>query len=274
MVMSDAFLNSYRLPVPAFDRTERLPSLLRPLWEALRHHQPHLVLTQAPQLLEHPALESAELRAAVLSALGASRLQLRQYEGAKRMLRLSLAALPHQWLARRLLVTCYERERRFAEAQAHLSELVNLPSGAAWDEPLPASDWHLGMAALAWHLRDWEAVAWHVAQAFPEGLATMPPALQADLLRLALYRNRPDEASRVAAHLLTQQPNDQAIDVLLETLVQRGWKAEACALYREAYYRYPESERLRRRLVALCLQTGAIEEARRLACQGVLTVEG
>lgn len=273
MVMSDAFLSSYRLPVPAFDRADRLPPLLRPLWEALRHRQPHVVLRQAPQLLEQPELENADLRAALLSALGAARLQVGQYEGAKRMLRLSLAALPQQWLARRLLVACHERERHFAEAQACLAELAHLSASTAWDEPLPPVDWHLGMAALAWHLRDWESVSWHVSQAFPKGLETMPSALQADLLRVALYRNRPDEACRIAARLMMQQPDDQAIDVLLETLVQRGWKTEACALYREAYRRYPESERLRRRLVALCLQTGAIEEARRLTRQGALTLE-
>ncbi len=267
-----SFLENFCLPLPAFERTDQLGEQLRALWEAVRRQESRRVLTRAASLLALPEMAVPETRAALLNAMGAARMQLRHYEAAERMLRLSLAALPDQWMATRLLARLCEVQRRYEPAYALLKQLQERPAGAAWDEPLDEMSWHLGMAALAWRLRRWKAVGTHVRAAFPK-VTEMPPALQADLLRLAFYRERPAEALTMARHLLERQPDEQAIDTLLQTFVQQGWKQEACMLYRQAYQRYPESERFRRRLVALCLQTGAVEEARRLARLGVLSLD-
>ena len=267
-----SFLENFRLPLPAFERTERLGAQLCALWEAVRRRESRRVLTQAAPLLALPEMAAPEARAALLNALGAARMQLRHYEAAERMLRLSLAALPAQWMATRLLVHVCEVQRRYEMAYDLLEHLQGRPAMASWDEPLSDTEWHLGMAALAWRLRRWKVVSTHVRAAFPK-VTEMPPALQADLLRLAFYRERPAEALAMARHLLEQQPDEQAVDTLLQTFVQQGWKQEACMLYRQAYQRYPESERFRRRLVALCLQTGAVEEARRLARLGALSLD-
>ncbi|MDQ7041203.1 MAG: hypothetical protein Q9M35_09700 [Rhodothermus sp.] len=267
-----SFLENFRLPPPAFDRLEQLDDRLRPLWKAVRRQESRRVLTQAARLLDAPEMSLATMRAGLLNALAAARLQLRHYEAAERMLRLSLAALPTQWMAARLLVHLYETQRRYEPAYALLSRLQSRPPGATWDEPLSETDWHLGMAALAWRLRRWPTVKAHVRAAFPEP-TRMPLALQADLLRLAFYQACPAEALAMARHLLEHQSDEQTVDMLLQIFVQQGWKQEACTLYRQAYHRYPESERLRRRLVALCLQTGAIEEARRLARLGALSLD-
>ncbi|MFO7315271.1 tetratricopeptide repeat protein [Rhodothermus marinus] len=267
-----SFLENFRLPLPAFERTERLGAQLCALWEAVRRQEARRVLTRATSLLALPEMAAPETRAALLNAMGAARLQLRHYEAAERMLRLSLAALPDQWMATRLLVHVCEVQRRYEAAYDLLERMQACPSEPSWDEPLTEAEWHLGMATLAWRLRRWKAVGTHVRAAFPK-VTEMPPALQADLLRLAFYRGRPAEALAMARHLLERQPDEQAVDTLLQTFVQQGWKQEACMLYRQAYQRYPESERFRRRLVALCLQTGAVEEARRLARLGVLSMD-
>jgi hypothetical protein len=57
---------------------------------------------------------------------------------------------------------------------------------------------------------------------------------------------------------------------LLQTLVQQGWTEYALPLYRTAYAAEPRNQLLRRRLVALCIREGAIEEARALAKPGAL----
>ncbi|SHK18360.1 hypothetical protein [Rhodothermus profundi] len=271
-MMHGSFLENFQLPLPAFNRMEHVDERLRPLWAAVKRKEPRRVLAQAASMLTLPEMAAAEIRAGLLNALGAARLQLRHYEAAERMLRLSLAALPHQWIAPRLLAHLYEVQRQYEPAYTLLDQLKAQPAEVPWDEPLAETDWHLGLAALAWRLRRWSVVAAHVRAAFPIA-DQMPPALQADLLRLAFYQGRPAEALAMAQHLLQQQSDEQAVDVLLQTFVQQGWKQEACILYRQAYHRYPESERFRRRLIALCLQTGAVEEARRLARLGALSLD-
>ncbi len=271
-MMHGSFLENFRLPLPTFEGAAQLDEQLRTLWEAVRRKESRRVLTHAAPLLSLPEMAAPEVRAALLNALGAARIQLRHYEAAERMLRLSLAALPDQWMATRLLVYVCEVQRRDEIAYDLLKRMQTRPSASLWDEPLTETVWHLGMAALAWRLRQWKAVNAHVRAAFPKA-TEMPPALQADLLRLAFYQERPAEALAMARHLLEQQSDEQAVDTLLQTFVQQGWKQEACLLYRQAYQRYPESERFRRRLVALYLQTGAVEEARRLASLGVLSLE-
>lgn len=267
-----SLLANFQLPPPSFARRAQVHERLRILWEAVGRQESRRVLDQAAAMLTWPEMEAAEMRAALLNALGAAYMQLRNYEAAERMLRLSLAALPIQWMASRLLAHIYEGQHRYEPAYTLLKSLEGRPASAPWDEPLSETDWHMGLAVLAWRLKRWNAVEAHIRAAFPES-THMPAALQADLLRLAFYRERPAEALAMAQHLLAQQADEQAIDALLQTFVQRGWKQEACMLYRQAYQLYPEHERFRRRLVALCLQTGAIEEARRLTRLGVLALD-
>ena len=59
--------------------------------------------------------------------------------------------------------------------------------------------------------------------------------------------------------------------MLLQALVQQGWNEEALPLYRTVFKRTPDPL-LRRRLVGLCIRTGALDEARRLSTHGPLKI--
>ncbi|NNE34998.1 MAG: tetratricopeptide repeat protein [Rhodothermales bacterium] len=97
----------------------------------------------------------------------------------------------------------------------------------------------------------------------------MPAPIQEDWFRLSLYRDRPEDAVAVASVLIEEKSIPLA-DELLQTIVQNGWTKEALPLYRSAYKRAPESQLLRRRLVALCIREGALDEARTLTKPGAL----
>ncbi|MEX0747389.1 MAG: tetratricopeptide repeat protein, partial [Rhodothermales bacterium] len=138
-----------------------------------------------------------------------------------------------------------------------------------WDEPLSDTDQHILRAACAWMTRDWDSAAELITNAYPKGVKSMPSFLQEDWLRLALYRERPDDAAEAARNLIAGSTPERA-DILLQTLVQQGWHKEALALYRAVYNMKPESELLRRRMVGLCIREGELQEARRLMEQGAL----
>jgi hypothetical protein len=97
----------------------------------------------------------------------------------------------------------------------------------------------------------------------------MPIPLMEDWFRLALYRGRPEDAAAVAA-LLIERTTVESADALLQTIVQNGWTKEALPLYRTAFANAPKSQLLRRRLVALCIREGQLDEARQLTQPGAL----
>jgi hypothetical protein len=117
--------------------------------------------------------------------------------------------------------------------------------------------------------QDWDSAADLTTKAYPKGVRTMPSFLQEDWLRLALYRERPDDAAEAARNLIVGSAPERA-DILLQTLVQQGWHKEALALYRLIFSMQPGSELLRRRMVGLCIREGELQEARRLMEQGAL----
>lgn len=182
----------------------------------------------------------------------------------------SLQAFPAQWLAHRVVLSTFAAEQDAGALYRHLVTLEPPGTTPAWDEPLSPADRHLALASAAWQIGDWEAVATELAQVHPEGVETMPAGLQEDWFRLALYRDRPEDAMQAAAHLVEMIPADAA-DAMLQALVQQGWMDEALPLYRSAFDRAP-SPLLHRRLVALYIRTGALEEARRLSARGPLKI--
>jgi thioredoxin-like negative regulator of GroEL len=95
-------------------------------------------------------------------------------------------------------------------------------------------------------------------------METMPEEIREDWFRLSLYRSMPEEASRAAASLIHLRSVDTA-DELLQTIVQGGWTNHALPLYREIHRAQPRNELVRRRMVALCIKEGQLDEARRIA---------
>jgi hypothetical protein len=101
------------------------------------------------------------------------------------------------------------------------------------------------------------------------GGKTMQKPLQQEWFRLALYRNEPDDAAEAAGLLVTPSALDFT-DALLQTLVQQGWTHHALPLYRTIFDKDPRNQLVRRRLVALCIKEGELDEARRLTAPGAL----
>lgn len=99
----------------------------------------------------------------------------------------------------------------------------------------------------------------------------MPEDLIADWFRLAFYRDNPLDAAQAAGAILSRCTVDE-LDDLLNAMVQNGWTSEALPLYRTAFTIHDDSELLRRRLVGLCIREGALDEARKLASSGALTI--
>ncbi len=266
-----SLLASYHLPERRFRAGAALPAPLRPIWEALRTRR-----TRDAQTALRHALASlpedaahASLRAALLYGLAATHLLDGHPSLAERYARESLTLEPRQWAAPRILLEILEARHAYEDAYLYLTERLAGPPGPAWDDPLPERHQYLAAAAWTWHIGDFEAAARFVHCAYPDGLSTMPSDLQEDCFRLALYRDQPDEAAEAAACLIINRPVESA-DALLQTIVHQGWTAQALPLYRSVYASDPGNELLRRRLIALCIREGIIDEARKLSSLGVL----
>ena len=209
-----------------------------------------------------------EERAAILVGLAAADIQTGAYVNAKKLAGKSLDLFHRQWSAHRILLQVLSANRDYQAAELHLSNL-HQGSGPDWDEELTKEQYHTALAGWNWRLGEWEQVAKHLHLGYPYGVETMPEKIQEDWFRLALYRDRPLDAVAVATLLIKQRPTGRA-DELLQTFVKNGWTSEALPLYRSAYHRDPTSQLLRRRLVALCIKEGELEEARRLTAPGAL----
>lgn len=211
---------------------------------------------------------SDEERAALFAACAFAELSTGATDMAKRHAGKSIDLYPSQWLGHRVLLAVLAGNHDFKGAYMHLASRRLRPV-AAWDEALPKVDKHTALGAWSWMLGDWDLVAKHLNKAYPDGISTMPEPIQEDWFRLSLYRDKPEDAVAVASVLIEEKSIPLA-DELLQTIVMNGWTKEALPLYRNAYKRCPDSQLLRRRLVALCIREGALDEARTLTKPGAL----
>ena len=266
-----AFLSTFCVPSLTFSPTETLPTALQPIWEAHQTGNPHAAQSQARHALDVQRLFTTEERAALTIGLAAAELTLRAGDRAKRLAGQALELFPMQWSGHRILLSNLAANQSYQAAYLHLEALDLKGPFPAWDEPMDTFTRALCLAAWAWQLSEWEAVASHLNTAYPHGIHTMPTPLLQDWFKLSLYRERPEDAATVADLLIAEGPVEQT-DELLQAIVLNGWTKQALPLYRKAYAKTPQSQLLRRRLVALCIREGALDEARLLAAPGALTL--
>ena len=266
----NSYLADYRLPAMTFDgNTDALP-MITPIWKALRAGNYAEALVMAQDVRATSRL-SVEAEAALLVGMAAAELSLGATMPARRHAGRSLDLFPQQWAGHRILLSVLAGKKDYAAAYMHMARQIHQGPTPLWDEQLSVQERQVSMAAWAWMLGDWEMVSEHLMQAWPNGIADMPVPVQEDWFRLSLYRDRPEDAAAVAA-LLIEQASEHNTDALLQTIVQNGWTKEALPLYRTAYGNAPKSQLLRRRLVALCIREGALEEARALTRPGALGI--
>ncbi|MBO6575827.1 MAG: hypothetical protein JJ896_12555 [Rhodothermales bacterium] len=265
----EAYLASYRIPGITFSDNPELPNSIRPVWTALAAGASDAAMRNALAALSEQRLFSAEEKAGLLVGLAAAKLEMGSTEDAWETSRKALDLFPYQVAAHRIQISVLASRRHYEETYERIGALAEIDDPAVWDVAIDSREIALSKASLSWLTGQWDSVAEHIAEAYPDGLTSMPDEIQEDSFRLALYRNQPDEAARAAALLIPRRGVAQA-DEMLQTLVQGGWTSQALPLYQDAFGREPESELLRRRLVALCIKEGQLEEARRLTAPGAL----
>lgn len=265
------FLAELRVALPTFQHPDRAPFFLEGVWKLLRARNFQLALQEGRRLIRENAGRSATERAALYAAAAVAAYRCAYHDEAESLAQDSLSHQPGQWSATAVRIAVFEARQQLNEA-LDLAARFN-PSAAApsWDEIPSREDLHLLVAAFAWRAQAWDKVADRAARAYPEGVESMPPALQQDWFRLAFYRNTPSEAA-AAARAVAPTCAAEDLDEMLNAMVQHGWVDMALPLYREAFNRHEDSQLLRRRLVGLCIRTGEMEEARRLASTGALNI--
>ncbi len=266
-----AFLSQYRIPPLAFTVTDTLPPSIRLIWDALATGNQTLAEARARHALSEKRLFSTNEKAALKIGLAAAELYGGATANARRHAGQALDLCPGQWAAHRILLTIQTMQQAYKAAYMQLSNLDLTGPIPVWDEPLSETEVQFALASWAWMLGEWDTVAGHLSAAFPGGIAQMPEPILEDWFRLSLYRNNPEEAAAAAALLIADRPAEGA-DELLQTFVQSGWTRLALPLYRDAFRKAPKSQLLRRRLVALCIREGRIEEARELSKPGALSM--
>lgn len=266
--LENSFLAGYRIPPLTFAETKDLPAKIAPVWAELRNGLTRPAFRKGYDILRSEKLDD-EIRAALLGALASASWRNGMIKMARQLAEESTSLCRHQWLANRVLLSIELAENNVKTA-AELLGTIELPKKLQpWDEPLELCDRHLLSAACSWMTGDWDATAVSLAKAYPDGVTSMPAALQEDWFRLAFYRDRPSDAAAAARQLIHEHSAEKA-DVLIQTLVHQGWHKEALALYRVIYDQDPANELLRRRVVGLCIREGEVKEARRLMELGAL----
>jgi len=206
----------------------------------------------------------ADERAALNASLAVAELKLGATDVAKRLAGRSLDLAPDQFMAHRIMLRIHVIRKDFTAAYLHLANLPLPTNSPDWDENISFQDVHIALAAWAWQLGEWDQVSDHLLMAYPSGLTEMPASIREDWFKLSLYRGHAGDAAAAAATLVNDLPVDAADDIL-QTIVQSGWGSEALPLYQGLYAIHPENELLRRRVVALCVKEGKMQEARTLA---------
>lgn len=265
MSVNKSNLDFYLPPVLTFSRDDGVAAPIKPLWAFMRQQDYRRALSTGRSLL--PTTNDT----ALWIALAVAELNTGSCNQARVLAEAALQRCPVQWAAHRVIIEALRIEERYDEAYLYSTMLTVQEGIPAWDESLSARDQHLLAAALAWKVRDWEGAFQHVSLAFPEGIESMPEDLLDDYFRLALYRNQADLAACVAGRMIKGRSVHYA-DVLLQTFVQQGWIDHALTLYRTIFSQSPGDPLLRRRMVGLCIRTGAIDEARRLSKPGALEI--
>lgn len=263
------FFAGYSFPRTSF-RDSTLPfEELRPVWNALENQSYRIAIDLAKELLTSSDDLKNEHRSAVLVALAAAELQAGDLNRAKRHAGRALDLWPKQFAANRILLSVLDRRQGFAAAYLQLLNFSIPKRTPKWDVRLTSCEIQTALASWAWQLGEWDDVATHLSKAYPKGLQEMPTRIREEWFRLSLYRGHPEDAAAAAALIIEQSPLEST-DELLQTIVQSGWTKEALPLYRDAYAKQPKSELLRRRLVALCIREGELDEARALATTGAI----
>lgn len=266
---AESYLASFRLPEIVFNCSNLpFPSLV-PIWEAMRIGQFETARKTARSAMDERRIFHPEERAAIEMALAEAERQVGATDSAKRMAGRSLDLYPNQLASHQILLSVLIGRKDFLAAYMHLANLAVGDTRTTWDTPISEQDTYTALAAWAWQLGEWDQVADHLETAWPEGVTSMPAGLREDWFRLALYRGLADDAATAAAAIIADQPTERA-DEILQTIVQSGWAAEALPLYESIFSNRPTDELLRRRLVALNIKQGNIEEARRLTRSGAL----
>ena len=265
----ETFLSSYRLPELTF-QTQDLPfKSLKPVWKALEEGRTTEARNIAKDATQERRIFPPEERAALYASMAAAELRLGATDTAKRLAGKSLDLFSEQYMAHRILLTVHVIRKDFTAAYLHLANLP-LPSKAArWDSTLPYQDIQVALAAWAWQLGEWDQVADHLMMGFPGGLSEMPASIREDWFKLSLYRGSADDAAAAAETIVGSIPEADADDIL-QTIVQSGWTGHALPLYEKIYQSNQDSELIRRRLVALCIKEGRLDDARKLAASSPL----
>jgi len=266
---NESFLSSYRISVPSFEAIDLPYSSLIPLWASLRTRNFEEAKILSTAAMQERRIFPPEERAAMMIALAFAELNLGSTDNARRLAGRSLDLFPTQFAAHRILLSINVSHKDFAAAYMHLANLQTPEEIASWDSGMSIQNIHVALAAWAWQLGEWDQVADHLDIAYPNGLSEMPPEIREDWFKLSLYRGQADDAAAAAASLLDSSSVDHA-DEILQTIVQSGWTKQALPLYRTIYTQQPQNELLRRRLVALCVKEGNLQEARDLTRPGAL----
>ena len=265
------YLAELRVALPDFQNTDRAPFFLQGVWTLLRARNFQLALQEGRRLVRENAGRSASERAALHAATAVAAYRSAYHDEAEKLAEDSLNHQPNQWTATAVRIAVFEARQQPDAALDLAARFMTSAAAPDWDAPPSREELHLLVAAFAWRTHAWDKVADRTARAYPEGVASMPPQLQQDWFRLAFYRNTPSEAAS-AARAVAPSSSAEDLDEMLNAMVQHGWVDVALPLYREAFERHEDSQLLRRRLVGLCIRTGEMEEARRLASTGALNI--
>jgi hypothetical protein len=265
----ESYLTGYRLSDLSFEQTDLPYASLVPIWDAMRNGEWDTAGCLAREAMDERRIFHPEERAAMNMALAEAERRLGATDSAKRLAGRSLDLFANQHASHRILISVHLGRKDFTAAYLHLANHAVGDTGTSWDSPLDYVETHTALAAWAWQLGEWDQVADHLLSAWPEGPAQMPAPLREDWFRLALYRGQAEDAAEVAALLVAELPVDRG-DEILQTMVQKGWMEQALPIYTEAFTHRTDNELLRRRLVALNIKQGNIEEARRLTRTGAL----
>jgi len=265
----ESYLSIHRLPDLSFDNQDLPYNSLKDVWAGLNENRTSEARTIAQEATQERRIFPPEERAALYASLAAAELQLGATDTAKRLAGKSLDLHPNQYMAHRILLTVNVIRKDFTAAYLHLANLPLPAKTPRWDCVLTYQDVQKALAAWAWQLGEWDQVADHLMMAFPGGLTEMPASIREDWFKLSLYRGLADDAAAAAASIV-HSISETEVDDILQTIVQSGWTGHALPIYRQMYAENQDSELLRRRVVALCIKEGQMEEARKLAMSAPL----
>ncbi|MFK7849142.1 MAG: tetratricopeptide repeat protein [Rhodothermales bacterium] len=266
-----SFLANYKIPVLAPGQRSKVKTAGATPLSTLQHRMADPRALSLRMILSNGNKSEGAEAAEIKSGMAVSMWQAGKNENAVRLADQSLELFSNQWLAHRIKIDVMMAHHHYTEAYDYLMGIRVSSRVAEWDVVLSKRERNLCAASCQWRLKAWDEVDAHLRKAFPKGVKTMPTGLQEDWFRLALYRRQPDDAAEAAALLASSNPLEFT-DALLQTLVQQGWSGKALPIYRKVYAKQPRNELLRRRLVALCIKEGEIDEARKLTESGALNL--